>query len=85
MLKDRLPSHYVALLAIFAWAVFGFAIFSYDRTLQAFIIVSLGLAYFAWGMIHHYLEGDLHPKIVIEYLLVTLLGVMVVLVLLYRA
>lgn len=77
--------HYVALLAIFIWAIFGYALFSYDRALQAFIIATMGLAYFLWGVLHHRLEGDLHPKIMVEYLLVSLLGVIVVLLLLYRA
>jgi len=35
-------------------------------------------AYVAWGIIHHSRRGDLHLKIVLEYLALAILGVVLV-------
>ncbi len=35
-------------------------------------------SYLAWGIIHHARRGDLHLKIVLEYLALALLGVVLV-------
>ena len=34
-------------------------------------------AYVAWGIIHHSRRGDLHLKIVLEYLALAILGVII--------
>ncbi len=34
-------------------------------------------SYLAWGIIHHSRRGDLHLKIVLEYLALALLGVVI--------
>lgn len=34
--------------------------------------------YLAWGIIHHSRRGDLHPKIVLEYLGLAVLGIAIV-------
>jgi len=33
--------------------------------------------YILWGIVHHYLEGDLHPRVVLEYAAVALLGFLI--------
>lgn len=38
--------------------------------LQLMIGVVTSVAYIAWGMIHHAMQGDLHRKVVIEYIFV---------------
>ncbi|KKT65500.1 MAG: hypothetical protein UW60_C0044G0014 [Candidatus Woesebacteria bacterium GW2011_GWA2_44_33] len=35
-------------------------------------------AYLAWGIIHHARRGDLHLKIVLEYLALAILGIVLV-------
>ncbi len=35
-------------------------------------------SYLAWGIIHHARRGDLHPKIVLEYLALAILGITIV-------
>ncbi|MBI2617188.1 hypothetical protein HYW55_03590 [Candidatus Gottesmanbacteria bacterium] len=42
---------------------------------QFFIGTIMAGMYFLWGVLYHTLEGDLHPKIVVEYLLMSLLSV----------
>jgi len=69
--------HYLVLLFIL---VFGFAAFFYfsrfpqAQILSAFLTTSF---YVIWGMIHHYLEGDLHIRVVAEYLAIALLGFLI--------
>lgn len=41
-----------------------------DPTLQLTIGTITSVAYVLWGIIHHALKGDLHAKIVIEYILI---------------
>lgn len=44
----------------------------------ATIAASIAAAfYLAWGIIHHARRGDLHLKIVLEYLALALLGVVI--------
>lgn len=38
--------------------------------LQLLIGLVTSASYIAWGIIHHVIIGDLHPKVVIEYVLV---------------
>lgn len=44
------------------------------------IVVAVTIAaavYVAWGIVHHARRGDLHLKIVLEYLALALLGVVI--------
>ena len=41
-----------------------------DSTLQAAAGIITGVAYALWGIIHHATQGDLHLKVVIEYILI---------------
>jgi len=83
-MRDHL-NHYLILLSIFAFGIFFFIYFSYNRTIQGWCVISLGIAYFLWGMAHHYLEKTLYFKVVIEYFLIALLGAILVISLIYRA
>lgn len=62
--------HYVMLSVILG---IGLALFYAARpnvTQQVIIGVCTTVAYIIWGIVHHALVGDLHPKIVIEYVLI---------------
>ena len=48
-------------------------------------VVGLCSFYFIWGVIHHWLDKDLHFKIVLEYLLVALTGCVILLSVVWRA
>ena len=78
-------SHYLLLLSIFGFGLFFFAYFSYNRTVQTWCVIVLSVAYFLWGIGHHYLERNLYLKVVIEYFLVAFLGAILVISLLFRA
>lgn len=76
--------HYFALAAISTSALWGIYSFYYDQAFQTAIAVSLGMAFVAWGVIHHHIHGDLHLKIVLEYIATAVLGIAVLLVIIWR-
>lgn len=46
--------------------------------LQMAVIVVTAAGYVGWGYMHHRLEGDLHLRIMIEYLLIAALAILLV-------
>ena len=70
------PLHYFFLLCIQLVGLWGVFWFSYLPMAQLIIISSMALGYILWGIFHHYEHHDLHPKIVWEYVLVALLGIL---------
>lgn len=67
--------HYLVLIVILFLAVVLFFLSSGENLLQFRIAIATSFVYFLWGMVHHHLEGDLHPKIMVEYLLIALLAI----------
>lgn len=65
--------HYFFLFLIIGSGSLAF-ILSPDKTVKFRVAALLALAYIFWGIIHHLLEGNLKLKIVIEYSLIGLLG-----------
>ncbi|MBL7159644.1 hypothetical protein ISS85_04155, partial [Candidatus Microgenomates bacterium] len=78
-------SRYLTLLSIFVIGFSFFVYFDYNRSIQVWCVIAMSLAYFLWGMIHHYLEKNLYLKVVIEYFLIALLGAVLIISLIYRA
>ncbi len=74
--------YYLSLFLILAIGLFLALYTSYDKALQMAMIVITGFSYVVWGIIHHLIQHDLHPKIVIEYILIGSLGMTIVLYLL---
>ncbi|MFH0749331.1 MAG: hypothetical protein V1917_00255 [Candidatus Gottesmanbacteria bacterium] len=54
-----------------------------DKVMQMYIGVATAIAYVSWGMIYHSLEGDLHPKVVVEYCLVGAIAIVLLLTILW--
>ncbi|HUV71554.1 MAG TPA: hypothetical protein VMW25_00960 [Clostridia bacterium] len=77
-------SHYLVLLFILGSGLVAF--FYFQRFPQAQIVSAFLTAsfYVFWGIVHHYLEGDLHLRIILEYLGVALLGFLILLTLVNR-
>lgn len=67
--------HYLVLVVSLLSAVVLFFLFSSNHRIQFNVAIMTAVTYFIWGMVHHYLEDDLHPKIMVEYLLIALLAV----------
>ena len=71
------PLHYFTLLCVMLVGLWGIFWFSYHRSLQLGILVSMAASYVIWGVIHHAHHRDLHIKIIFEYLLVAILAVLI--------
>lgn len=75
--------HYVPLLAILAAGLAGFLLFPYDQSFQGGIIIAVAAGYVSWGIVHHYLHGNLEAYIVAEYGSIALIGIVIIFSLLY--
>lgn len=67
--------HYLFLTVILSLAVVFFSISAGNPPSQFKVAIITSVLYFLWGIIHHKLEGDLHPKIMVEYLLIAVLAI----------
>lgn len=79
------PSHYFVLLSLLLVGLWGIYWFSYNPAMRMVIMVGLSISYVVWGIVHHSHLGDLHLKIVVEYILVAMLAVLIFASLLYLA
>lgn len=77
--------HYLVLLVILNLGIGLFYFFRFNPIYQVMIVLATSLTYVLWGIIHHWLEGDLHLKIVLEYFLLALLADLLIFSLLFRA
>jgi hypothetical protein len=71
------PLEYIFLLIIFLTAAILFIIFRFDSHFQRNIVYGTSGLYFLWSLYHHYLRGDLHLSIIIEYLVFILLAIVI--------
>lgn len=82
-IKEQL-GHYLVLLFILTFGAVAF--FYFQRYPQA-QIVSLFLTasfYVLWGIVHHYQQGDLHLRIILEYVAVAILGFIILFTMINR-
>lgn len=82
MINIQLKKHigyYIGLFAILVLSLLLVVNVSYDQRLQMLVIVTASLFYALWGIIHHLVHHDLTSKIVIEYILISSLGITLVL------
>lgn len=67
---------YYLILAIMQLACFSLLIsLSGRRNLQIAVIFTSTISYVAWAIIHHYREHSLNKKIVLEYVLFGIFGI----------
>lgn len=81
----RHPAHYFILFVMLFMSLAIFTIFSYNRVVQKSVIVALGVGYILWGVLHHFIHGDLTRRVLVEYILFAAFGVTLVLALILRA
>jgi surface polysaccharide O-acyltransferase-like enzyme len=77
--------HYFILLIILLHGFGGLILFRYDQLVQLWFVFSTCSAYFLWGLIHHHLEKNATPKIIFEYLLISILAALLLTTLVIRA
>jgi len=78
------PIDFACLAAVFLVGLVAFFFFSHLPEIQKIIVVFTGLGYFLWGIFHHWQEGDLSFKVIVEYLMLTILGILAVFFLILR-
>jgi hypothetical protein len=77
--------HYSALVVMMNILIGAYLFFGFSRIYQMIIVLTTGIAYVLWGILHHHLNDDLHLKVVAEYVLVALLAELIIFSLLLRA
>ena len=82
MTKDL--KHYLALIAFLSIGLAFFLVFNYNRQIQTGISLVMAAGYVTWGIIHHLIKKELHPRIILEYVLVAIVASVVVIILLMR-
>lgn len=67
--------HYLIILGIIALGIGSVTLLSSNKNMQFIMVLAVSLFYLCYGIFHHFLEHDVTIKIVVEYVLVTLLVV----------
>lgn len=73
--------HSVVLFCILVGGLFTFWLAQGNMMLQLVTGTVTAAAYVAWGIIHHVIKGDVHRKVVIEYVLIGLIAIVLLLTL----
>ena len=81
----KISNYYLILLVILNFGALMFYLLRFNPFYQMWAIFLTSLAYISWGLIHHFIEEDLHPKVILEYVLIATLVNLVVITLLIRA
>jgi hypothetical protein len=69
------PLEYIVLAAIL---IIGFCFYIFSNVSASgkrFIVIAMASGYFFWSLYHHYKRGDLTISIIIEYLIISLFGI----------
>ena len=74
--------HFFILFVLLSVGTGAFFLADGNRQLQLFIGTMTSLTYVVWGMLHHAIQSDLHPKVVIEYVLIGVIAVVLLILLL---
>ncbi|OGY08705.1 MAG: hypothetical protein A2782_04270 [Candidatus Blackburnbacteria bacterium RIFCSPHIGHO2_01_FULL_43_15b] len=76
-------SHYLSLTGLLLVALVGLIVFKYDPTFQTAIVISLGISFVIWGVVHHWLHEGLKIRLILEYLGVAAFGMAILLALIW--
>lgn len=76
-LHDRDIMHHILLAIILSAGLVTVWGFTGSPGMQFTAGTVTAVAYVGWGVFHHYHDGDLHMKSMIEYVLLALLGIVI--------
>lgn len=82
-LTKHLPHHF-SLIGIIAAGFLGLLFFSYDKGFQSAIVIATSTSFVVWGIVHHHIHDDLHPKVVLEYIATAVFGAVILLAVIWR-
>jgi hypothetical protein len=69
------PIEYLSLATLLTLSFLIFIFLPLDVHQKRWLVSFTAVGYFLWSLYHHYHRGDLHPSIVVEYLLILALGI----------
>lgn len=69
------PFEYFILGFIFFLGLIAYFFVAPNPSSRRFIVYFLAAAYFFWSLYHHYKRGDLSLPIIVEYLVISLFGI----------
>ncbi len=72
--------HFFVLVAILVGGVFTFFSVQGNHALQLAVGILTSIAYVSWGIIHHTIQHDLLPKVVIEYCLLGAIAILLLVI-----
>ncbi len=67
--------YYLLLLFLEGIGLVLLSLSTYNKPLQLTIVMMMTVIYVFSALVHHYLTHDVHPKIVVEYILMGALGI----------
>ncbi|MGH7203982.1 MAG: hypothetical protein ACREHC_06060 [Candidatus Levyibacteriota bacterium] len=67
--------HYLVYLLIFGGGLLLIFLNKQSTPIALSYLFVTVILYFTWTMVHHYMNHQLHPRVVFEYILVIMLGV----------
>ena len=76
----KVKTHKIYYLLLAGMQAMGFILVLFargDKQLELTYIVLSTFFYLIWALVHHYIHHDLHTKVVIEYTLMSALGIAV--------
>lgn len=75
--------HYFPLIGIFILTIVGFLLFPFDIAFQKGLLLAATAGYITWGIVHHYIHGDISIAVIFEYVAIAFIGCVVVFSLLF--
>lgn len=78
-MSDHRITHYIVLFLGFALFALLFTLFRYNAYFENIFVVSIGIFYCTWGLLHHYFEDRLNRLVILEYLSFTTFTVVLLL------
>jgi hypothetical protein len=72
--------NFIILLIILGIGLYAFFSLQGNQGAQLLVGIIIAAAYALWGLLHHWIIGDLHRKVVIEYVLIGAIAVTMLLI-----
>lgn len=67
--------YYSLLILIGSIGLIVLSLSSYNKPLQLTVVILMTVLYVLGAILHHFFTHDVHPKIVVEYILIGALGI----------
>ncbi len=81
----RHAADFTILAAIIAFGLIGIIFYRFDFAAEVTVVILMSVMYIFWGVMHHYHDGDLTMKTLLEYIAMSVMISFILIVLLLRA